>query len=280
MRGLFLEGLIFGGAYLRREICVSKSIGLAFWLEVNLPFLLCFTLYLREIFQVQAPGGLYLEGWFNGGFFALPVWGGLYLEGLIHGGAYFRNFTVSPFQDCEWPRMFRVLGANQNGQKLLPTYLPKNVHIRTCMGHKVRHDLIRYWNFAFMLTMKTDNTGIYQEKKRDLLRTLFSQFLSWEAYLLSQRQLKNGEYCFYQLLKKEKRNAIFTVVMERIWHHSFWWQDFQFQGLVRTCLMLLPVPAIRVLLAPGAKWTLMIVLQPAVEMVSSFLISSCNFSLT
>ena len=39
-------------------------------------------------------GGLYLEGRFNGGFFALPVWGGLYLEGLIHGGAYFRNFTV------------------------------------------------------------------------------------------------------------------------------------------------------------------------------------------
>ena len=29
LRGLFLEGLIFGGAYLRREIGVSKSIGLA-----------------------------------------------------------------------------------------------------------------------------------------------------------------------------------------------------------------------------------------------------------
>ena len=26
LRGLFLEGLIFGEAYLRREICVSKSI--------------------------------------------------------------------------------------------------------------------------------------------------------------------------------------------------------------------------------------------------------------
>ena len=38
-------------------------------------FLLHFTLYLRAIFQVQAPGGLYLEG-------------------LIHGGAYFRNFTA------------------------------------------------------------------------------------------------------------------------------------------------------------------------------------------
>ena len=29
LRGLFLEGLTFGGAYLRREICVSKSTGLA-----------------------------------------------------------------------------------------------------------------------------------------------------------------------------------------------------------------------------------------------------------
>ena len=29
MRGLFLEGLIFGGTYLQKEICVSISIGLA-----------------------------------------------------------------------------------------------------------------------------------------------------------------------------------------------------------------------------------------------------------
>ena len=29
LRGLFLEELIFGGAYLQREICVSKLIGLA-----------------------------------------------------------------------------------------------------------------------------------------------------------------------------------------------------------------------------------------------------------
>ena len=70
-----MEGFIFKGAYLRREICISKSIGLAIKLEVNLPFLLCFSLYLRAIFQVQAPGGLYLEGLFNRGFFALPVWG-------------------------------------------------------------------------------------------------------------------------------------------------------------------------------------------------------------
>ena len=52
--------------------------------------LLCFTLYLKAIFQGQAPGGLYLERLFNGGFFALPVWvaciwRGLYIEGLIFG---------------------------------------------------------------------------------------------------------------------------------------------------------------------------------------------------
>ena len=56
--------------------------------------LLCFTLYLRAIFKYKPPrgggGGLYLEGRFNGGFFAVPVWGGyiwrgLYMEGLIFG---------------------------------------------------------------------------------------------------------------------------------------------------------------------------------------------------
>ena len=79
---IFFKGP-FGGAYLRREICVSKLIGLASLLEVNLPFLFCFTLYLRAIFQVQTPGGLYLEGRFNGGLFALPVWGAYIWRGLF-----------------------------------------------------------------------------------------------------------------------------------------------------------------------------------------------------
>ena len=38
--------------------------------------------------KYNPPGGLYLEGRFNGGFFALPVWG------HIFGVPYFRNFTV------------------------------------------------------------------------------------------------------------------------------------------------------------------------------------------
>ena len=83
LRGLFLEWLIFGGAYVRREICVSKSIGLALWLEVNLPFLLCFTLYLRASCKYKSPGeggggGIYLEGRFDGGFLSLRVWRGLF----------------------------------------------------------------------------------------------------------------------------------------------------------------------------------------------------------
>ena len=53
-----------------------------------------FSFYLRAISKYKPPGGLYLEGRFNGGVFALPVWRRLYLEGPIHGGAYFRNFTV------------------------------------------------------------------------------------------------------------------------------------------------------------------------------------------
>ena len=61
-RGSFSEGLIFGRAYIRRKICVSKLIGLALNLEVNLEVLLCFTLYLRAIFQVQTPGELIFGG--------------------------------------------------------------------------------------------------------------------------------------------------------------------------------------------------------------------------
>ena len=55
-----------------------------------------FVFEVNQFSKYKPPGGLYLEGRFNGGFFALPVWGwrGLYLEGLIHGGAYFRNFAV------------------------------------------------------------------------------------------------------------------------------------------------------------------------------------------
>ena len=90
LRGLFLEGLIFGGAYVRREICDSKSIGLACSGREIYHF--CFVLLCirGQIPSTSSPGGLYSEGRFNGGFFALRfrgayIWRDLYMEGLIFG---------------------------------------------------------------------------------------------------------------------------------------------------------------------------------------------------
>ena len=90
LRGLFLEGLIFGGAYVQREICVSKSIGLT--CSGKEIYHLCFVLLCirGQIPSTTPPGGLYSEGRFNGGIFALRfsgayIWRGLYMEGLIFG---------------------------------------------------------------------------------------------------------------------------------------------------------------------------------------------------
>ena len=89
-RGLFLEGPIFGGASLRREICVSKSIGLALWWS-KLSLFALFYFVFEGNFPSTSPRRLIFGG-VNGGFFCVTGLGGLYLEGLIHGGAYFRNF--------------------------------------------------------------------------------------------------------------------------------------------------------------------------------------------
>ena len=76
---------IFGGAYLRREIDWASLIFGGKFTRF------CFVLLCTwgQFSQYKSPG-LYLEGRFNGGLFALPVWGvyiwrGLYMEGLIFG---------------------------------------------------------------------------------------------------------------------------------------------------------------------------------------------------
>ena len=92
LRGLFLDGLIFVGAYVRREVCVSKSIGLAYsWKEINR---FCFVLLCiwGQFSKHKTPGGLYWEGRFHGGFFVLRVWGSLYMEGLI--SEFYGSFSM------------------------------------------------------------------------------------------------------------------------------------------------------------------------------------------
>ena len=84
LRGLFLKRLIFGGAYVRREICVSKSIGLACSGKKIYPLLLCFNLYSRANSKYKPPGGPIFGGVNQQTVFCISILGALYLEGLIH----------------------------------------------------------------------------------------------------------------------------------------------------------------------------------------------------
>ena len=81
------------GAYVRRELCVSKSIALACSGKETHHF--CFVLLSRANSKYKPPGRLIFGGAIWRRDFCVTVLGGLYLEGLIHGGAYFRNFTVA-----------------------------------------------------------------------------------------------------------------------------------------------------------------------------------------
>ena len=86
LRGLFLEELIFRGAHLRREFCVSKLIGLAN-LIVGRKFTVFALFYFvfEGNFKVQGPpGGAYTwRGDLTEGFLRYEF-GVLHLEELIH----------------------------------------------------------------------------------------------------------------------------------------------------------------------------------------------------
>ena len=89
LRGLFLEGLIFGGAYIREGNLRFKIDWAS--LIVGGKFTVFALFYFVNVFEGnfkgQAPGGLI----FGGGIerFLRCRFGR-----LVHGGAYFRNFTV------------------------------------------------------------------------------------------------------------------------------------------------------------------------------------------
>ena len=94
-RGLYFskalfEGLIFGGAYILTEGNLRFKIDWASLIVGSkfTVFALFYFLFSGQFSKYKPPGGLYLEGRFNGGFFALPVWGG----GLILWRGLFSEF--------------------------------------------------------------------------------------------------------------------------------------------------------------------------------------------
>ena len=86
-----MEGPIFGGAYVRREICVIKSVGLACSGNEIYHFALFYFVFEGK-FQLQAPQGAYIRmGDLTEGF--LPYDFG----GLIFGGTYTWRGLFSEF---------------------------------------------------------------------------------------------------------------------------------------------------------------------------------------
>ena len=115
LKGLFLEGLIFRGVYVWREICVSKSIKLACsGKEIYHFALFCFV--FEDKFQVQAPRGTYIRrGDLREGFLRYDF------GGLTYWEAYFRNFTVF------WSKEILEIWVSQNLARLggeCPFWMP------------------------------------------------------------------------------------------------------------------------------------------------------------
>ena len=89
LRGLFLEGLIFGGAYLRREICVSKIDWASLIVGGKFTVFAFFYFVFGGNFPSTSPQGAYIwrgdltEGFLLCQFGGAYIWRGLYREGLI-----------------------------------------------------------------------------------------------------------------------------------------------------------------------------------------------------
>ena len=103
-----MEGLIFGGAYVRREICVSKSIELACSGREIYHFFFFVLLCIRGQIPITSPRRAYIRRGDLTRVFCVNILGGLYLEGLIQGGAYFQNFTVLLCQRLKFWRLIVI----------------------------------------------------------------------------------------------------------------------------------------------------------------------------
>ena len=93
-RGLYFskalfEGLISGGAYIRRGLSTEGNLHLKVnWASLIVgskftAFALFYFVFEGNFPSTSPRGGLYLEGRFNRGFFMLPVWGSYIWRGLF-----------------------------------------------------------------------------------------------------------------------------------------------------------------------------------------------------
>ena len=94
-RGLYFSKLFSRGLYSEGNL-PFKIDWASLIFGINLPFLLCLTLYLRAIFQVQDPGGLILLGGGGGGNLT-EVFLRYRIGGLIFGGAFTWRSLFSGF---------------------------------------------------------------------------------------------------------------------------------------------------------------------------------------
>ena len=118
-----MRGLIFGGAYIRRGLSTEGSLRFKIdWASriVGSKFTVFAMFYF--VFEGNFPstsppggggGGLYLEGRFNGEFFALPVWGAYTWRGLFSEfyGRYSRTFMCDYLSLATTPISDHILGG-------------------------------------------------------------------------------------------------------------------------------------------------------------------------
>ena len=236
-----MEGLIFGGAYQRREICVSKSIGLCLYLKVNIPFLSCFALYLRAIFQVQAPGGLYLEGRFNWGFFALPIWRAyiwraLY-EGLIFGILRYLLSFWRPYRPVtgQISRLFfsLILGKLNIRSKYFPTAIACLLSPTPCLKLFVQPGICLYlWWRRYNSILKKLACGCLLDI---LLGPVWTQNFSW-----AEHWIKVAEHSLPAVSGNSRDGACFKLDKQTWCRKSNGTQNTICQNLVIRILWYLP----------------------------------------
>ena len=131
-----MEGLIFGLAYLWGEIWVSKIDWASLIVGRKFTVFALFYFVFEGNFQVQAPwggGGLYLEGLFNGEFFALWLWvaymsRGFYVEGLIFGILWCVATDIKMLRSKFLAKKVSAKFAYQN-RSCLPYITPQYLHI-------------------------------------------------------------------------------------------------------------------------------------------------------